>query len=77
MDKRSLGFVDVPVSDDPSEKGYTAQYGDVECGVVEGNICFRMPVYDWDDYYPHCDGESDRWNRKIIKWFRVVFDCDT
>lgn len=77
VEKNSLGFVDVPVSDDPSEKGHQAQYGDMLCGVEENMICFRMPVYDWDDYYPNCDGESDRWKRIITRWFRIVFDCDT
>lgn len=74
MEQNSLGFVDVPVSKDPSEKGHTAQYGNARC-LLEGNtICFELPVYGWRDYYPYCDGESDRWDRYIARWFRVTFD---
>ena len=74
MENNSLGYVDYPVSDDPSEKGHQAQYGDADCGIEDGNVCVKLPVYDWYDYYPNCDGESDRWKRIIVRWFRVVFD---
>ena len=77
MDGKSLGFVDLPVSDDPSEKAHTAQYGNARCKSGEEQIRFQLPVYDWKDYYPHCDGESDRWDRFIVCWFDVVFDCKT
>lgn len=30
LEMNSLGHVDLPVSKDPSEKGHTAQYGDME-----------------------------------------------
>ena len=76
MGNNSLGSVDFPVSDDPSEKGHQAQYGDAECGVEDGNVCVKLPVYDWHDYYPSCDGESDRWKRIIVRWFRIVFDLN-
>lgn len=77
MEKNSLGYVDVPVSKDPSEKGHQAQYGDVYCGVEGNKIVFRLPVYGFEDSYPHCDGESDRWSRYAARWFRVKFDCDS
>ena len=77
MGNVSLGYVDVPVSKDPSEMGHTAQYGDMRCYVEDNKICFKLPVYGWDDSYPHCDGESDRWSRYVARWFRVVFDYDT
>jgi len=77
MGNNSLGSVDFPVSDDPSEKGHQAQYGDAECGVEDGNVCVKLPVYDWHDYYPNCDGESDRWKRIIVRWFCIVFDLNT
>lgn len=75
--KNSLGFVDLPVSKDPSEKGHTAQYGDMKCAVCENLIDFRLPVYGWEDSYPHCDGESDRWSRYIARWFSVKFNLAT
>lgn len=77
MEDNSLGFVDVPVSDDPSEKAHSAQYGTVRYMADGSKITFKMPLYDWIDYYPNCDGESDRWNRITVRWFDVVFDCST
>lgn len=77
MQKNSPGFVDLPVSKDPSEKGYTAQYGDMKCAICDNTIDFHLPVYGWDDSYPHCDGESDRWSRYVARWFSVKFDLTT
>lgn len=77
MQKHSLGHVDLPVSKDPSERGHTAQYGDMKCAVCENAIDFQLPVYGWDDSYPHCDGESDRWSRYVARWFSVKFDLTT
>lgn len=77
LEMNTLGFVDVPVSKDPSEKGHTAQYGDMECYVDSAKIVFRLPVYGWEDNYPHCDGEFDRWDRYVARWFSVLFDCET
>jgi len=76
-ENKSLGFVDVPVSKDPSEYGHSAQYGNVGYSVRDNQIVFHMPVYGWDDSYPHCDGESDRWSRYEVRRFQVVFDCQT
>lgn len=76
MERNTLGYVDVPVSKDPSEKGHQAQYGDMGCYVKENSICFKLPIYGFDDSYPHCDGESDRWSRYVARWFYVVFDCE-
>jgi len=73
----SLGHVDLPVSKDPSEKGHTAQYGDMKCALCENTIDFQLPVYGWDDNYPHCDGESDRWSRYVARWFSVKFNLTT
>ena len=77
MEENSLGYVDFPVSKDPSEKGHTAQYGDAQCCANGSEIRFQLPVYGWEDNYPHCDGESDRWDRYIARWFEVIFDCNT
>lgn len=74
-EENSLAAVDVPVAKDPSDYGHSAQYGTVECTAVNGIITFFMPVYGWEDSYPHCDGEGDRWSRYTARWFRVVFDC--
>ena len=75
-EETSLGFVDIPVSKDPSEYGHTAQYGTVECSATGSTVTVHLPVYGWSDSYPNCDGESDRWSRYTSRWFRVVFDCE-
>ncbi len=72
-----LGSVDLPVHKDPSNYGHTAQYGEVRCGADGSTITIHLPIYYWTDNYPHCDGESDRWDRHVDGWFRVVFDCAT
>lgn len=72
---QSLGAVDVPVDKDPSKYGHTAQYGTVKCCADGARVTLTLPVYGWHDSYPHCDGESDRWDRYVARWFRVVFDC--
>lgn len=73
--QRSLGKVELPVHKDPSAYGHTAQYGNAKCTADGGSITLFLPVYSWTDSYPHCDGESDRWDRHVDRWFRVVFDC--
>lgn len=74
-ENRSVGAVDLPVDKDPSAYGHSAQYGTVKCGADGSTITVTLPVYGWEDSYPHCDGESDRWSRYVARWFRVVFDC--
>lgn len=73
--ENSLGFVDFPVSDDPSEYAHSAQYGEIRCSSDGKEITVFLPVYWWSDSYPHCDGESDRWTRHVDRWFSIVFDC--
>ena len=72
---QSLGVVDVPVDKDPSKYGHSAQYGTVKCSADGASVTLTLPVYGWDDSYPYCDGESDRWDRYVARWFRVVYDC--
>ena len=73
----SLGFVDVPAAESPDMYGHSGQYGEVRCMANGNAVRFCMPIYEWDDYYPHCDGEGDRWNRREVRSFDVVFDCRT
>ena len=75
--EKPLGFVDFPVSDDPSEYAHSAQYGKIRCSCYGKEITVSLPVYRWSDSYPHCDGESDRWTRHIDRWFDVVFNCES
>lgn len=41
-------------------------YMDVFITTTEGGAIFRLPDYVWYDNYPDCDGESDRWDTRII-----------
>lgn len=77
QDKQSLGFVDVPAAESPDLYAHSGQYGEVHCRAESGRVIFDLPVYRWVDHYPHCDGESDRWSRYVVRWFRVEFDCRT
>ncbi len=74
---QSLGFVDVPAAESPDLYGHSGQYGEMYYKTDGGTIRFKLPVYGWDDCYPNCDGESDRWDRYVARWFYVVFDCQT
>lgn len=73
----SLGFVDIPVSKDPSDYAHSAQYGQIRCASDGKEITIFLPSYWWSDSYPDCDGEYDRWTRHIDHWFRIIFDCET
>jgi hypothetical protein len=74
---QSLGFVDIPAAESPDLYGHSGQYGELYCKSDGERIQFKLPVYGWDDCYPYCDGESDRWDRYVARWFYVVFDCKT
>ena len=71
---QSLGFVDLPAADSPDLYAHSGQYGRVWCFVEDGKICVKLPVYNWIDHYPDCDGEYDRWSRREVEYFRVVLD---
>ena len=49
-------------------------YMDIFITATEKELLFRLPEYTWWDNYPHCDGESDRWDAEItgtrdeIRW---------
>jgi len=40
-------------------------YMDILITITENAVRFRFPEYTWTDHYPHCDGESDRWDAEI------------
>ena len=41
-------------------------YMDIFITTDGDRVIFRLPDYIWYDNYPDCDGESDRWDTKII-----------
>ena len=62
----------------PAEGDGAGRYRHIRCKVEDGKIALCYPRYTWVDYYPHCDGESDRWE-EIISGYKapVVFDIAT
>ena len=41
-------------------------YMDVFITTTDNGALFQLPDYIWYDNYPDCDGESDRWDTKLI-----------
>ena len=37
----------------------------------------KLPVCQWTDHYPNCDGENDRWSWKSIGYHVLSFDLST
>lgn len=52
-------------------------YTEVFCKVENKTIFLRFPQYVWIDNYPHCDGEHDRWDTKIIGYNELRYNLDT
>ena len=47
------------------------KFSEVKCSVEGEQIKLGFPEYDYEDNYPHCDGEHDRWT-KIISGFSFL-----
>ncbi len=41
-----------------------------------GRLCVQFGYTDTVDYYPYCDGESDRWGEEWIVEREVIWDID-
>lgn len=53
-------------------------YRSVSCKVHGDVILVRFPIYTWIDNYPHCDGEYDRWEERVIGYKDpVAFNMQT
>lgn len=52
-------------------------YEEVLIEMDRGCISVRFRCYRTIDYYPHCDGEHDRWGQKWVTLYRVCMDFDT
>ena len=50
---------------------------DMYCQVEDSSIILEIPRYTTIDYYPHCDGEFDRWGRKLNGYKILTFDIAT
>lgn len=49
-------------------------YQELYCHAADGLITLKFPVVQWIDNYPHCDGEHDRWDSRIIGEHTLIFD---
>ena len=47
------------------------KFSEVKCSVDNGQLLLGFPEYTYEDNYPHCDGEHDRWT-KVIEGFRFL-----
>ena len=52
-------------------------YEEVLCQVKDNLIEIQFSIYEWIDNYPHCDGEHDRWDTRIVGYHTVAFDLLT
>lgn len=52
-------------------------YEDVICQVKDDVLILQFPIYEWLDNYPHCDGEHDRWDTRIIGFHALNLDLQT
>ena len=53
--------------------GGKEKYDHMLCKVRDGKLLFRFPIIEWIDNYPHCDGEHDRWDSKVIGYHTVTY----
>lgn len=58
----------------PKQEGGREHYEEVFLEVSDGEIRFKFPIYKWIDNYPHCDGESDRWDKVIIDYHEIKYE---
>ena len=72
QEENRLAFIDIP-----EQTGGKESYENVLCGVEDGALILKLPIVEWIDNYPHCDGEHDRWDSRTIGYNIVTFDVYT
>lgn len=50
------------------------KFSEVECSVEGEKIKLGFPQYTYEDNYPNCDGESDRWTKIILDFDYLCYD---
>ena len=58
-----------------AEEGGREKYEDVRCDVCDKMISIGFADYEWIDNYPNCDGEYDRWDKRIIGYRTLKFSA--
>lgn len=61
----------------PGANGGREVYEEVRCRVRGNLLSLEFPIYEWIDNYPHCDGEHDRWDTRIVGHHTLTLDRDT
>lgn len=49
-------------------------HSNIYCMQREGKILAWFPVCGYEDNYPYCDGEYDRWTEYVIEYVQLTFD---
>ncbi len=49
-------------------------FEEIFCSSNNKLLTIKFPIYEWIDNYPHCDGEHDRWDTKIIDFNTVTIE---
>ena len=50
------------------------KYSEIKCIVRDGQIKLGFPLYAYEDNYPNCDGEHDRWTKTISDFRFLCYD---
>lgn len=50
------------------------KFDDAFCKVTDGEIYLYLPIVDYEDNYPNCDGEYDRWTVVHIGYICLKFN---
>lgn len=53
------------------------KYVEIGLDAGDGFVQLKFPIYEWIDNYPHCDGEHDRWDTKIVGFNPMTLDLST
>ena len=61
----------------PKVTGGKEKYMDAAVKAAGDKLFVIFPLYEWIDNYPNCDGESDRWDARIIGKTAVIFNKET
>ena len=48
-------------------------FSNIYCKVKDNEICVRFPVTETIDHYPNCDGEYDRYSKRIVD--NIIITC--
>lgn len=49
------------------------KFSDLFCRATDGQISLGFPRYTYEDTYPNCDGESDRWKKTIWEYRTILY----